>query len=358
MSLIYSKKKPVLRLVTTNRCNLQCHYCPPDNEDFPSSVVGKGGPRSIDWEKLSVLLDISVKLGFDRFSLTGGEPLITKAPVDFLVNHSEKYLSLEWVLQTNGVYLNQYLDDLSRIRKLTLKISLDVFSQSAYRDMCGQDFFHDVLHAIREARNKDISVGINMVLTKDSLPFVPRIITFAREVDCYLKILDLNWYIDVGTRSAGMPVSDEYWIKQYVDPEKSLLPELSVQGIDNFTLKHQRGFGIPVLDSSHEGEFFVRVKDSKRGTTYAKPCMLCSHFITRKCQEGVYELTLTPDFRIKICRHRPDIEYNVDPSLHENWDIEKTFRKVLSDFYNSVKHFNIPKVINDARKKQILKKCK
>lgn len=352
MSLISSNSKPVLRVVTTTRCNLQCHYCPPDNEDYPSSVVGKRVPRNIEWKKLSVLLDIAVELGFDRVSLTGGEPLITKEPVEFLAEHSENYPSLEWVLQTNGVYLSQYLDDLSSIRKLTLKIGLNVFSSYAFREMCGQDVFHNVLHATREARNKDIRVGINIALTKDSLPFVPELIAFARETGCYLKFLDLNWYVDVGARSIGMPVSDEYWAKQYVDPEKSLLPVLSAQGITSFTLKHPRGFGIPVQDSPHEGEFFVRVKDSKRGTTYAEPCISCLHFITRKCQEGVYELTLTPDFRLKVCRHRPDIEYNVDPSLHENGDIEDTLKQVLSDFYNSVKHFNIPKDIINARTKQ------
>lgn len=338
-----SQTLPVLRVVTTSRCNLRCHYCPPDNEDFPSSLIGKGGPRNIDWNNLRTFLRIAIELGVKRISLTGGEPLLSEEPVHLLVEFANAVPHVEWVLQTNGVHLRKHLVDLAKLSRLTLKISLDVFDRQAFQRMCGQDDFDEVVLAIRAARFAGLRVGINSVLTTDSLPYAPSLVAFARETGCYLKFLDLNWYVDIGARDNSQPISTHYWKSQYVSPARQLLPVLESEGVRGFDERLPHNFGIPVLDSLNEGSFFVRVKDSMRGTTYSPICMECPHFASRACQEGVYELALTPDFRLKICRHRPDIEYDVNPARHSPSRIRDTLASVFSSIYAAAAHHEVGK---------------
>lgn len=305
-------------------------------------MVGKGKPPDIDYKRLRQFLPVAFEAGIQRVSLTGGEPLLTSAPADLLIEFAGLYPDRQWVLQTNGFHLRRYLPQLSAIKNLILKVSLDVFDRIAFRRLCGVDALNEVVAAIRQAREFGIQVGINVVLTRDSLPHVRNIIGFAREMGCYVKFMDLNWYADVGARAMSSLVNDAYWNEQYVSPLSVLLPAFYAAGIRSLRFTHNHTYGIPVMESLPDGEFFIRIKDSAVGTTYAPVCLNCRHFASRKCQEGIYELTLTPDFRLKICRHRPDLEDCVDLTTHSESDIADTLLKVFRDIYEPSEFYEIP----------------
>ncbi len=72
-----------LRIAVTDRCNLRCTYCMPARRSF-----NEGGPEEgiklkshddiLSYEEIDEIVKTAVKLGFNKFRLTGGEPLIRR----------------------------------------------------------------------------------------------------------------------------------------------------------------------------------------------------------------------------------------------------------------------------------------
>ena len=65
-----------LRLSVTDRCNLRCQYCMPEDDYIwlPREDV-------LHFEEISTLVDLFLSLGVDKIRLTGGEPLDRKSVV-------------------------------------------------------------------------------------------------------------------------------------------------------------------------------------------------------------------------------------------------------------------------------------
>ncbi len=62
-----------LRLSVTDRCNLRCLYCMPEDE-----YVWLPREDMLHFEEISALVDVFLSLGVDRLRLTGGEPLLRR----------------------------------------------------------------------------------------------------------------------------------------------------------------------------------------------------------------------------------------------------------------------------------------
>jgi cyclic pyranopterin phosphate synthase len=62
-----------LRLSVTDRCNLRCQYCMPEEE-----YVWLPRTNVLTFEEISRLVDVFLSLGVDKVRLTGGEPLLRK----------------------------------------------------------------------------------------------------------------------------------------------------------------------------------------------------------------------------------------------------------------------------------------
>src|SRR5664279_5333171 len=75
----FQRKIDYLRISVTDRCNLRCKYCMPVEgvEWMPHEAI-------LSFEEILRLMKISIQLGFRRFRITGGEPLVRKGILDFL----------------------------------------------------------------------------------------------------------------------------------------------------------------------------------------------------------------------------------------------------------------------------------
>ena len=78
MGIIAPKEAAMIELQLTDRCNLRCVYCRPDNARMleHSDVLR--------YEELLDVAKCAVSLGINRFKITGGEPLLRKGSVDFI----------------------------------------------------------------------------------------------------------------------------------------------------------------------------------------------------------------------------------------------------------------------------------
>src|SRR5919106_5637675 len=89
-----------LRLSVTDRCNLRCEYCMPEDDYLwlPREDV-------LHFEEISALVDIFLSLGVDKVRLTGGEPLLRRDLPSFVRMIALKPGLGDLALTTNGVLL-------------------------------------------------------------------------------------------------------------------------------------------------------------------------------------------------------------------------------------------------------------
>ncbi|HYQ59677.1 MAG TPA: radical SAM protein, partial [Desulfatiglandales bacterium] len=132
-----------LRLSVTDRCNLRCVYCmPEEGVDFvPHNQV-------LSYEEMLRLVELSVKAGIRKVRLTGGEPLVRKDFIPFLEKLSAIEDLKEISLTTNGVLLNEFALDIKRCGICRINVSLDSLDPQKFARITGRDYLHRVLEGI------------------------------------------------------------------------------------------------------------------------------------------------------------------------------------------------------------------
>ena len=109
-----------LRISVTDRCNLRCVYCMPEEgiEQLPHEQI-------LTFDEIERVCRISTELGISKIKLTGGEPLVRKGLPD-LLGKIKRISGIEQVtLTTNGILLKNQLDELMRQGLDAVNISID-----------------------------------------------------------------------------------------------------------------------------------------------------------------------------------------------------------------------------------------
>ena len=122
MPLLDALGRPLknLRLSVTDRCNLRCEYCMPEE-----NYVWLPREDLLHFEEISHLVDIFIGLGVDHVRITGGEPLLRRDLPTLVRMIAGKPGLNDLAMTTNGILLADYVDDLKAagIRRVT--VSLD-----------------------------------------------------------------------------------------------------------------------------------------------------------------------------------------------------------------------------------------
>lgn len=136
-----------LRLSVTDRCNLRCLYCMPE-EDY----VWLPRQQVLSFEELVRLAGIFTDLGVTRLRLTGGEPLL-RQNVDRLVAMLARNSRIaDLALTTNGLLFSDQAEALKRAGLGRVTISLDTLQRERFRQMTRRDEHHRVLDAFEAAQ--------------------------------------------------------------------------------------------------------------------------------------------------------------------------------------------------------------
>jgi GTP 3',8-cyclase len=153
-----------LRISVTDRCNLRCNYC------MPTEGIGLIPCEEIlSFEEIAVVVRAAVKLGIDKFRLTGGEPLVRKGIVDLVAMISSIDGAKDLAMTTNGILLVKYAGDLKRAGLQRVNISLDTLDAQAYKELTRGGSLDDVMKGIAAAVENDlVPVKINCVIAKSS----------------------------------------------------------------------------------------------------------------------------------------------------------------------------------------------
>lgn len=153
----FGREIDYLRVSVTDRCNLRCKYCmPEDLPDIPHTEI-------LRYEEILRVCEAAAKLGIRNFRVTGGEPLVRLGCVDFLREMKKIPGAGKLMITTNGVLLEPHLQALRDIGVDSLNISLDTMDREAYLRLTGADAFDKVFHGIEAAVGMGLRVKINCV---------------------------------------------------------------------------------------------------------------------------------------------------------------------------------------------------
>jgi cyclic pyranopterin phosphate synthase len=147
--LIDALSRPLrnLRLSVTDRCNLRCEYCMPEE-----NYVWLPREDILQFEEVGRLVDIFLELGVDRLRLTGGEPLLRRDLASLVATLSAKKGLADLALTTNGVLLGEHADALRQAGLRRITVSLDTLRRDRFRALTRYDELPRVLEGIAAAR--------------------------------------------------------------------------------------------------------------------------------------------------------------------------------------------------------------
>jgi cyclic pyranopterin phosphate synthase len=188
-----------LRISVTDRCNLRCHYCMPEDE-----YVWLPREDVLSFEEISRIADLVAEHGVDRLRLTGGEPLLRRNLPDLVRTLAAKTWLRDFALTTNGVLLADLAADLREAGLHRLTVSLDTLQRDRFRRLTRMDALPDVLDGIEAARRAGFTdLKLDAVITRgDNEDEIGDLIAFAREVGAEIRFIE---YMDVGGATHWRP---------------------------------------------------------------------------------------------------------------------------------------------------------
>lgn len=203
-----------LRISVTDRCNLRCLYCLP--EDGVRWLPREG---LLQFEEIREVVRVGVSLGLTRVRLTGGEPLVREGLVE-LVRMLAAVPGLEDLsLTTNGVLLSRDAHALARAGLRRVNISFDTLDVDRFRKITRFGAIADVQRGIESAIEAGLEpVKLNVVVMRgindDEIVEMGRL-SVARPL--HVRFIEL------------MPIG-EYFSRERLVPAEEILARLSVLG--------------------------------------------------------------------------------------------------------------------------------
>ncbi len=196
-----------LRVSVTDRCNLRCAYCMPEDE---YNWLPRAGILS--YEEVARLAAVFKSAGVQRLRLTGGEPLLRRDLPRLIAMLDFEDLSLT----TNGVLLAPLARELKEAGLHRITVSLDTLRAERFRELTRRDELGRVREGIAEARRVFGGLKIDtVVLRGTNEDELHDLLDYAASVDAELRFIE---YMDVGGATR--------WASDKVVPREEILERL------------------------------------------------------------------------------------------------------------------------------------
>ncbi|MCK6578318.1 MAG: GTP 3',8-cyclase MoaA [Anaerolineae bacterium] len=150
-----------LRISLTDKCNLRCVYCMPEDMIFrPSSELMQDG-------ELIALVRVFAGLGFHKYRLTGGEPTVRQNVVEIIRAMSSTPGVRDISMTTNGVLLEDLAEPLARAGLTRVNVSVDTLDPARFRRITRWGSLDKVWAGIEAAERAGLTpVKLNVVVVR------------------------------------------------------------------------------------------------------------------------------------------------------------------------------------------------
>ena len=181
-----------LRISVTDRCNLRCSYCMPEQE-----YVWLPRKDILDFEEIAALVDAFSDVGVDRVRLTGGEPLLRRDLAELVALLAAKPAIRDLALTTNGIDLEKQAATLAGAGLHRITVSLDTLRPDRFREIARRDGLAAVIAGIDAAASVGFrSLKIDSVLLRGTNDDeIVDLVEFGKRRNAEVRFIE---YMDVG----------------------------------------------------------------------------------------------------------------------------------------------------------------
>jgi len=181
-----------LRVSVTDRCNLRCNYCMPQEE-----YVWLPRQELLTFEEIARLVEVFTSLGVTDLRITGGEPLLRRDLPRLVEMLAANPCIRDLALTTNGVLFAEHAEELRAAGLHRVTLSLDTLQPQRFLALAGRDSHAQVLEGIVAARRAGFpKLKIDTVVIRgvndDELA---DLIEYGRGADAEVRLIE---YMDVG----------------------------------------------------------------------------------------------------------------------------------------------------------------
>jgi cyclic pyranopterin phosphate synthase len=184
----FGRQLTYLRVSVTDRCNLRCTYCLPEDADFPF-----GDRDLLRPDEIEAMVGALVRLGIRRVRLTGGEPLVRKDILEI----ARRVKALPGVenlaLSTNGTELARLAAPLRAAGVDRVNISLDSLDAERFRAITRRGSLEAVWSGVEAALAAGFSpVKLNAVLlSRQNLDDVDRLVELTLDRPLSVRFIEM-----------------------------------------------------------------------------------------------------------------------------------------------------------------------
>ncbi len=156
----YKRRIHYLRISVTDRCNLRCRYCMPEE-----SFVPLRHQDILTYEEITRVVGVAVPLGIDKIRLTGGEPLVRKDIVDLVAMIASVPGVKDLGLTTNGILLESFAGELAKAGLRRINVSLDTLNRETFHSITRGGKLDRVIEGILAAKTSGLNpIKVNCVI--------------------------------------------------------------------------------------------------------------------------------------------------------------------------------------------------
>ncbi|OEF96970.1 GTP 3',8-cyclase MoaA [Desulfuribacillus alkaliarsenatis] len=293
----FGRKHDYMRIAVTDRCNLRCQYCMPEE-----GVKALNHVNILSFEEILSVVKVAASLGVRKIRLTGGEPLVRKdlEKLIFMISQVEGIEDI--AMTTNAIHLAERIDDLQAAGLNRVNISLDSLNADKFRELTRGGDLDKVLKGVEAAIDRGLEpVKVNAVVIKG----------FNDD-----EIADfIRWTIDTPIQMRFieyMPIGDSLvWKDGYFPLEEvrkiaeSIAPVIDVVGVKG------------------NGPASVFKLAGAAGTVGI------IHPVSQHFCSSCNRLRLTADGKLKPCLFWQK-EVDIRPYIHDEQQLDNVFRDVLN----------------------------
>ncbi|MBK8503688.1 MAG: GTP 3',8-cyclase MoaA [Saprospiraceae bacterium] len=209
-----------LRLAVTDRCNLRCFYCMPEE-----GIDYVKRSDLLSFEEMVRLVRCLAELGIEKLRLTGGEPFLRKDMMRFLTMVSK--IGLKQInITTNGTLTGPLIPKLKKLGITSVNLSMDTLDEKRFKEITRRDSFKTVMSTFHQLLDEGIKTKINMVVmagrnTEDIVPMASLAQKYPVEVR-YIEEMPFNG----SSNASGHTVWDHFKI---LDALQTVYPDITAK---------------------------------------------------------------------------------------------------------------------------------
>ncbi len=222
-----------LRLAVTDRCNLRCFYCMPEEgiKYMPKKAL-------LTFEEIERLVTLLAQMGISKIRLTGGEPFVRTDLMQLI----RRIVTIEGItnvhLTTNGVLTAPHIPELKKLGIASVNLSMDTLDRERFKMITRRDEFEKTHETLQLLLYHDIPVKINtVVMDGKNTDDILSLVELTKDKNVSVRFIEEMPFNGEGNHYASLT----WTYKKILEHIRKQFPEIEkIQDPENSTAYHYR----------------------------------------------------------------------------------------------------------------------